>query len=321
MIHAIALCGPTASGKTALSVRVAKRLGCEIISCDSMQLYRGMDIGTAKVTAEETLGVPHHMIDILDPREDFSVSDYREAALRVAEEITARGKLPFFVGGTGLYIDSLTRAPLSRVPESDPALLEEYRRIAEREGGREALHARLDAIDPESAVAIHPNNVRRVIRALILYDMTGETKSELDRKSRCAPPDISVGMATLLFHRRETLYERVDRRVDEMLAAGLEDEVRALLSSGALTEGSTAAQAIGYKELLSYLHGSCTREEAADAVRLATRRYAKRQLTWFRAEKEAMPVYTDLEDGTPKSTEALVSELVACYESYIANNC
>ncbi len=321
MIRAIALCGPTASGKTALSVRVAKRLGCEIISCDSMQLYRGMDIGTAKVKAEETLGVPHHMIDILDPREDFSVSDYREAALRVAEEITARGKLPFFVGGTGLYIDSLTRAPLSRVPESDPVLLEEYRRIAESEGGREALHARLGAVDPESAAAIHPNNVRRVIRALILYDMTGETKSELDRKSRCAPPDISVGMATLLFHRRETLYERVDRRVDEMLAAGLEDEVRALLSSGALTEGSTAAQAIGYKELLSYLHGSCTREEAADAVRLATRRYAKRQLTWFRAEKEAMPVYTDLEDGTPKSADVLVSELVAFYESYIANNC
>ena len=321
MIRAIALCGPTASGKTALSVRVAQRLGCEIISCDSMQLYRGMDIGTAKVKAEETLGVPHHMIDILDPREDFSVSDYREAALRVAEEITARGKLPFFVGGTGLYIDSLTRAPLSRVPESDPALLEEYRRIAESEGGREALHARLGTVDPESAAAIHPNNVRRVIRALILYDMTGETKSELDRKSRCAPPDISVGMATLLFHRRETLYERVDRRVDEMLAAGLEDEVRALLSSGALTEGSTAAQAIGYKELLSYLHGSCTREEAADAVRLATRRYAKRQLTWFRAEKEAMPVYTDLEDGTPKSADVLVSELVAFYESYIANNC
>ena len=321
MIRAIALCGPTASGKTALSVRVAQRLGCEIISCDSMQLYRGMDIGTAKVKAEETLGVPHHMIDILDPREDFSVSDYREAALRVAEEITARGKLPFFVGGTGLYIDSLTRAPLSRVPESDPALLEEYRRIAESEGGREALHARLGTVDPESAAAIHPNNVRRVIRALILYAMTGESKSELDRKSRCAPPDISVGMATLLFHRRETLYERVDRRVDEMLAAGLEDEVRALLSSGALTEGSTAAQAIGYKELLSYHHGSCTREEAADAVRHATRHYAKRQLTRVRAEKEAMPVYTDLEDGTPKSADVLVSELVAFYESYIANNC
>ena len=181
MIRAIALCGPTASGKTALSVRVARRLGCEIISCDSMQLYRGMDIGTAKIRKDEMLGVPHHMINILDPTDSFSVSDYREAALRTAEEIVARGKIPFFVGGTGLYIDSLTRAPLVRVPESDPALLDAYQKIAAREGGKEELHEKLATIDPESAAAIHQNNVRRVIRALILYDMTGETKSALAR--------------------------------------------------------------------------------------------------------------------------------------------
>ena len=320
MIHAIALCGPTASGKTALSVKVAKRLGCEIVSCDSMQLYRGMDIGTAKVREDETLGVPHHMIDILEPSEDFSVSDYRERALGCAEEITARGKIPFFVGGTGLYIDSLTRAPLSRVPESDPALLGHYQKIAAREGGKEELHARLTEIDPESAVAIHKNNVRRVIRALILYDMTGRTKSELDRESREVPADISVGLVTLLFYRRETLYERVDRRVDEMLRAGLEDEVRTLIASGALQEDSTAAQAIGYKEFSGYLRGECTREEAADAVRLATRHYAKRQLTWFRAEKDAMPLYTDTEDGVPKDADALTEELISLYQTYFANN-
>lgn len=321
MIHAIALGGPTASGKTALSVRIAKRLGCEIISCDSMQLYRGMDIGTAKIKKEEMCGVPHHMIDILDPREDFSVSDYREAALRIAKEIAERGKIPFFVGGTGLYIDSLTRAPLSRVPESDPALLEAYRKTAETEEGREALHARLAAVDPESAAAIHKNNVRRVIRALILYEMTGETKSELDRKSRTPSPDLTIGMATLLFHRRETLYERVDRRVLAMLDEGLPDEVRTLWLSGALGGNNTAAQAIGYKEFLAYLSGDCTSEEAVDAVRLATRHYAKRQLTWFRAEEGAMPIYTDTEDGTPKSVDALVDELIAYYQSYIENNC
>ena len=320
MIRAIALCGPTASGKTALSVRVARRLGCEIISCDSMQLYRGMDIGTAKIRKDEMLGVPHHMINILDPTDSFSVSDYREAALRTAEEIVARGKIPFFVGGTGLYIDSLTRAPLVRVPESDPAFLDAYQKIAVREGGKEELHEKLAAIDPESAAAIHQNNVRRVIRALILYDMTGETKSALDRKSREAPADISVGLVTLLFHRRQTLYERVDRRVDEMLDAGLVREVRTLYDAGMLPEDSTAAQAIGYKEFSLYLRGECTEREAADAVRLATRRYAKRQLTWFRAEKDAMVVYTDSEDGTPKDEKALTEELVALYSSYFANN-
>lgn len=317
MIRAIALCGPTASGKTALSVRVARRLGCEIISCDSMQLYRGMDIGTAKIREDEMLGVPHHMINILDPTDSFSVSDYREAALRTAEEIVARGKIPFFVGGTGLYIDSLTRAPLVRVPESDPSLLDAYQKIAAREGGKEELHEKLEAIDPESAAAIHQNNVRRVIRALILYDMTGETKSALDRKSREAPADISVGLVTLLFHRRQTLYERVDRRVDEMLDAGLVREVRTLYDAGMLSEDSTAAQAIGYKEFSSYLRGECTEREAADAVRLATRRYAKRQLTWFRAEKDATAVYTDSEDGTPKDEKTLVEELVALYSSIL----
>lgn len=319
MIRAIALCGPTASGKTALSIAVAEELGCEIISCDSMQLYRGMNIGTAKITQKEMRGVPHHMLDILDPRDTFSVSDYRERALSVAREIEARGKIPFFVGGTGLYIDSLRRAPLTAVPESDPALLAAYRRIAEREGGREELYRRLAAVDAQSADAIHKNNVRRVIRALILYDMTGIPKSEHDRRSRLSAPEIDIGMATLLFHCRETLYRRVDRRVTQMLEAGLWDEVRGLYERGALPEGATAAQAIGYKEFSACLRGECTMDEAADAIRLATRRYAKRQLTWFSAEEDALRLYLDKEDGALKTNDRLLSELCTYYRARLAS--
>lgn len=315
MISAIALCGPTASGKTALSIAVAREMGCEIISCDSMQLYRGMDIGTAKITPEEMRGVPHHMLDILDPKDSFSVSDYRQRALALAREIEARGRIPFFVGGTGLYIDSLRRAPLTDVPESDPALLAAYRQTAEREGGREELHRRLAAVDPQSADAIHKNNVRRVIRALILYDMTGIPKSEHDRRSRLPAPEIRIGMATLLFHNRETLYRRADLRVTQMLQAGLADEVRALYERGALSKDATAAQAIGYKELASYLRGECSLSEATDAIRLATRHYAKRQLTWFSAEEDALPLYVDEEDGRLKSADTLLSELCTYYRA------
>ena len=306
MIFALAITGPTASGKTALSIGLARELGCEIISCDSMQIYRGMDIGTAKATAEEQSLAPHHLIDILDPRESYSAESYRADALRVAAEITGRGRLPLFVGGTGLYIDTVGRCGADS-PESDPVYREELMRSACDEEGRRALWERLNEVDPETAEKVHYNNVKRVIRALEIFDKTGRRKSELDRESRERASDISVGMITLDFHNRETLYARVDARVDAMLGEGLLSEVESLLRGGFLT-GATASAAIGYKELAEYLEGRCTLDAAVEEIKLASRRYAKRQLTWFRHEPEAYRIFVDDEEGKIKDGKTLLAE-------------
>lgn len=310
MIKALAIAGPTASGKTTLSLGVAEYFGCEIISCDSMQIYKGMDVGTAKATAEERARIPHHLIDFLDPRESFSAQSYSEMATEAARDITERGRLPLFVGGTGLYLDTLMRGSGNDAPEADPEYRERLLYIARSDGGAEKLWERLRQVDPDSAATIHKNNVKRVIRALEIFDATGMPKSLLDARSREREPEIAVRLLTLDFHERENLYRRVDARVDVMMAEGLLEEARALYDGGMLSSESTAAQAIGYKELAEYFAGRRTLSEAVEDIKLASRRYAKRQLTWFRHERERLVLFVDREDGTMKDGGELLSEAI-----------
>ena len=315
MLFSLAITGPTASGKTALSLALAEALSAEIISSDSMQIYRYMNIGTAKATPEEQKRVRHHLIDFLPPDTDYSVESYREDALAAARDVSARGKLPLFVGGTGLYVDSLTRGSAAETPESDPEYRTRILKSLKSDEDVTALWERLNAVDPESAEKIHKNNVKRVIRALEIYDKTGKPKSLLDKESVKGEPEIFVGMITLDFHSRDTLYERIDRRVDIMLREGLLDEVRGLLDGGYLKDG-TAAQAIGYKELIAYFDGRITLDSAAEEIKLASRRYAKRQLTWFRHERDAKTLYMDGEDGKMRPLEEIIDEAMRLAEEF-----
>ena len=274
----IAIVGPTASGKTRLSVELAARLGAEIISFDSMQIYRGMDIGTAKPTLEERRSIPHHMIDIADPREDFSVSRFVEEADKVLQDILSRGKPVVLVGGTGLYIDSLMKG-LEFAPLPQSGVREELTRIAQEEG-IEVIMERLRAVDPESAERIHPSNQKRVIRALEIYLESGKTMTQHNLETQEKPPKYEPLWIGLDYVNRETLYSRINRRVDLMLEQGLLEELKSLLAQG-IPETATSMQAIGYKEFLGYLRGECTLQEAADLLKQSSRRYAKRQRTWF----------------------------------------
>ena len=319
MSFALALTGPTASGKTALSLSLAEKLGCEIISLDSMQIYKHMDIGTAKATADERARVPHHMIDFLSPSESYSAEDYRADAMRVLADVESRGRLPLFVGGTGLYMDTVIRGTELSSPPSSEELRERLLESAVTDEQREALWQRLLEIDPESANKTHKNNVRRVVRALEIYELTGKTKTYFDELSRSVTPDLEVGMITLDFHNRDNLYSRVDMRVDQMIDEGLLDEVKSLYDSGILVENTTAAQAIGYKEIKLYLDGECSLDEAVELLKLSTRRYAKRQLTWFRHNKDAKRLYIDREDGTMKSKDELLTELYAMAHELMKN--
>lgn len=271
--------GPTASGKTRMAVELAQRHNGEVISADSMQIYRTMDIGTAKPTKEEMGGIPHHMIDVADPEEDFSVARYVEMAARCVDDVLARGKLPIVAGGTGLYIDSLlsgrTFAPFS----PDSALRGELERELEEQGGPAMLEA-LRQVDPEAAARLHPNDHKRIIRALEVYRSTGKTITQHNRETQAIPPRYNALTIGLAFQDRQAMWKRIDQRVDEMVAAGLEDEVRRLLTSG-ISPKCTAMQAIGYKEFTQALSGEMTWQEAAEVVKLRSRQYAKRQLTWF----------------------------------------
>ncbi len=307
-IFALAVTGPTASGKTELSLHIAESIGCEIICCDSMQIYKEMDIGTAKPTAEERRRVPHHMTDFLSPSEDFSADAYKEMALRVADDIRMRGKIPLFVGGTGLYIDSVMRNGTSGVPKSDREYCKALEILAKTEEGKHGLWERLRAVDPVSAELIHENNVRRVVRAIEIYEKTGKTKSSLDALANLPDERISVKLITLDFHERENLYERVDKRVDIMMASGLLAEVEALYGKGYLSGENTASQAIGYKELVDCIEGRCTLSEAVENIKLSTRRYAKRQLTWFRHENEKHTVYLDGENRKMRDSGEVIKE-------------
>lgn len=287
--------GPTASGKTALAVALAKRLNGEVISCDSMQIYKELSVGTAKPTAEETDGIRHHMLDFADPRKPFSCADYVAGATECADDILSRGKLPVFCGGTGLYLDSTIRGTVfSDAPKNDgdsdvmAQLKEEYAR-----SGIDGIYARLAAVDPVSASAIHKNNVKRVLRALEIYLVTGKPKSEWDAASHPAPPVFDAVYIGLDYADRSILHERINRRVTQMMENGLLDEVKRLYAEGYLPAGSTASQAIGYKEFLAYLRGEMPLEEAAERLRAATRQYAKRQLTWFRRNPDVHWLYPD----------------------------
>ena len=282
MNNIICIAGPTASGKTALAVELAKELNGEVVSCDSMQIYKRMDIGTAKPTIEEMAGIPHHMIDVAEPEEDFSVSKYCEMASPIVDDIVARGKTAIIAGGTGLYMDSLMRgndfAPFPATGHRER--LEEKLAIV----GLDAMIAELSAIDPE-AVTRAQRNPRRIIRALEVCYETGETITSHNLKTQAIPPRYSPLWLGLDFEPRALLYERIDLRVGIMLETGLEKEIRDLLASG-ISPNCTAMQAIGYKEFVAALDGQCTMEEAADEVRKASRRYAKRQLTWFRRNEK-----------------------------------
>lgn len=275
----ICIAGPTASGKTALAVALARELDGEVVSCDSMQVYKRMDIGTAKPSPEERQGIPHHMIDVAEPWEDYSVSRYCAAAAPIVEDIVSRGKTAIIAGGTGLYMDSLIRGN-DFAPFPSTGVRERLEREADREG-MEALLARLRAVDPEAAARLHLSDRKRIIRAMEVYLETGETITAHNRRTQALPPRFSPVWLGLDFESRAELYSRIDRRVDVMLEAGLLEEIRALLRSG-IPEKCTAMQAIGYKEFTDALDGRCTVEAAADQVRQSSRRYAKRQLTWFR---------------------------------------
>ena len=310
MIFSLAITGPTASGKTALSLGLAERLNAEIISCDSMQIYKDMNIGTAKATEEERARATHHLIDFLSPTESYSAENYRTDAIKVARDVTSRGRLPLFVGGTGLYIDTVKRGMAPESPESDPEYREKILSSLKSDEDINALWERLREVDPESAEKTHKNNVKRVIRALEIYDKTGKPKSQLDKESLNYKGEVFVGMITIDFHNRENLYRRVDLRVDMMMEEGLLSEVESLYHRGLLSSG-TASQAIGYKELVDYIEGRCTLAEAVDNLKLASRRYAKRQLTWFRHEKDARVIYADLPEGGMRSAEDMIAEAIS----------
>ena len=305
----LAVVGSTASGKTALSIALAKALGGEIVSCDSMQVYRRMDIGTAKPTLEEMEGVPHHLLDFIEPDTPFSCAEYVELAKHAAEEISARGKLPILCGGTGLYLDSLLRGGGFEETKVDPALRESLLAFA-AEQGNHALHERLRAVDPESAEAIHENNVKRVVRALEIYESTGMTKTEADRRSREIESPFDACVIGLRYENREILYGRIDRRVDVMLESGLLEETRRLLEEGVFERNSTAAQAIGYKELLGYLRGEKSLADSVEDLKRATRRYAKRQITWFSAKEYVRWINAD-EDGKMRAFDDIVKDALA----------
>ncbi len=319
MIKCLAITGPTAAGKTALSIALAKEISAEIISCDSMQIYKGMDIGTAKVTDEETKGIKHHLIDIRLPKEQYSTEEYRKDATLVAKDISARGKIPLFVGGTGLYIDTLVRACSNEVAASDPAFRDKMLESIKSERDVDALWNRLSEVDPVSAEKIHKNNVRRVIRALEIYETTGKPKSYFDELSKKTASDISLGMITLDFHNRENLYKRVNDRVDLMIEQGLLSEVQNLYFSGQLVPGTTASQAIGYKEIVEYIEGKCELSEAIENLKISSRRYAKRQLTWFRHELDVERIYLDSEDGALLDFDELTSKVLCAAKKLIKN--
>lgn len=284
----ICICGPTASGKTALSVALAKQLHTEIISADSMQIYRGMDIGTAKPTAEERQGVPHHLLDICAPGEAFSVARYVELADAAAQDVLSRGMIPIVAGGTGLYMDALIECSTFSGDETDLSVREKYQRMA-AEQGNEAVHACLAKVDPEGAERLHPNNLKRVIRALEVYEQTGMTIDAFNRLHKRPAPKYAALKIGVCPAERQTLYDRIDRRVDQMLADGLLEETKRLLDSGALA--GTAAQAIGYKELLGYLQGDALLADCVALLKQRSRNYAKRQLTWLKRDDNIHWIY------------------------------
>ncbi len=289
----IVVAGPTASGKTRLGIALARAFRGEIVSADSMQLYRGMDVGTAKATREEQAAAPHHMLDVADPRESWSVARYVEEASRVCDEILARGCVPIVVGGTGLYIDSLVAGRDFAACEEDKSLRGELEAEYDRVGGEKMLKA-LAVFDPERAAKLGAGDRRRIVRAIEIYRLTGMTATEHDAETRRRPPRYEAARIVLNYKNRADLYKRIDRRVTRMAEDGLFREVEALLQAG-LPPDCTAMQAIGYKETVLALRGELTDEEALDLIRQSSRRYAKRQITWFGRWEDALRILWDSE--------------------------
>lgn len=308
-IKILCIVGPTASGKSALALALAKELDGEIISCDSMQIYRRMNIGTAKPTREELAGVRHHMIDIAEPDCDFSCAEYVKLAEAAIRDCAARGKLPIVCGGTGLYLDALLRGADFEETAGDENIRAELFELAEREGAH-ALHQELLKIDPESAETIHENNVKRVVRAIEIYRVCGVPKSELDRRSRLVGDRFDATVIGLRYNDRDKLYGRIEKRVDIMMSEGLLAETEMLLSEGVFEKNRTAAQAIGYKELLLHIAGEESLDVAVERLKTATRRYAKRQMTWFSAKP-----YVSWIDADEKTFE----EIVNCAKKLFSN--
>lgn len=315
----LALVGPTGSGKTETAIFLSRALEAEIVSMDSMQIYRGMDIGTAKPTERELAQVRHHMIDVADPSELFTVSAYREMAVRAIDDILSRGKVPLLVGGTGLYLNAISYEMDMGTHGADDALRERLRAIADEPGGPQRLHDMLRQIDPASAQKLHPNDVRRVIRALEIYESSGMAKSgQGDQKKVEGPYHVMVYGLSLP---REQMYARINARVDEMMRAGLVEEVTALLAKGIepRREGG-AMQAIGYKEIVSALRGEITMDRAVELIKQGSRRYAKRQWTWFR--HDARTQWFDWTEYESRQTlmESLLDKMQKDMKSYISDS-
>ena len=289
----VAVGGPTASGKTALSVALAKAFDGEIINADSMQIYKNLDVGTAKPTTQEQQGIPHHLLGFLPPETPFSVADFTAAADPLVREISAHGKLPLVVGGTGLYITSLLNGVAFAPEKLDPTIRARLQAQAEAEGSA-ALYAQLQAVDPDYAAQVHPNNLPRIIRALELFEATGRKMSEERVNARAAEPPYRALCLCLTCRDRAALYDRIGRRVDLMVENGVLDEARQVYDHR--DSYRTAAQAIGYKEFFPYFEGTASLDDCTERLKQATRNYAKRQLTWFRRQNDAVWLYLDEEN-------------------------
>lgn len=300
----VILTGPTAAGKTKLSVELAKRINGEIISADSMQVYRRMNIGTAKVTEQEMEGIPHHLIDILEPWEEFNVVSFQTYAKRAVQQIREKGKIPILVGGTGFYIQALLYGIDFTENESDTALRKRLEAESDKDGGI-ALHQYLTKIDPIAADAIHPNNRKRVIRAVEFYELTGQRISEHNESQKHNDSCYNSAYFVLTMN-RDTLYQRIDTRVDQMIAQGLVDEVDALLKEGCNAD-MVSMQGLGYKEIIRYLNGELTLDEAIYILKRDTRHFAKRQLTWFRRERDV--IWLEKDNPSSDIFEQILSEL------------
>ncbi|HHY82806.1 MAG TPA: tRNA (adenosine(37)-N6)-dimethylallyltransferase MiaA [Clostridiales bacterium] len=305
-IPLVVITGPTATGKTDLAIQIASRLNGEIVSADSMQIYRYMDIGTAKPSIEERRGIPHHMIDIVDPDEEYNAALYQKQASQIIRQIAERGRLPVLAGGTGLYINSIIYPMNFTDAVEDPEYRSYLNEILERYGA-EHLHSMLSEIDPDTAARLHPNDTRRVIRAMEVYHLTGNTMENYRQNYREMDSDYHLLLYGLTMDRQK-LYERINLRVDRMMKAGLVEEVKGLLERG-YTKNLVSMQGLGYKEIIAYHEGLATLEEAVEILKRDTRRFAKRQLTWFKRESRIEWLDMDRQDSLPAIAEQLVMDI------------
>lgn len=305
-IKTVFITGPTASGKTALSVRLAKKFGGEIVSADSMQIYRGIHIASAAPDEEEKCGVPHHMLEFLEPESEFSVADYTKAARKIIKDINSRGRLPIVVGGTGLYINALADNTVFITEKADGTLRDRLEKRFDSIGGA-AMLKELEAVDSASAAKLHPNDRKRIVRALEVYSLTGETKTRQNELSKTGEKIINPLFIGITYKDRQRLYDRINLRVDKMLENGLLNEAEAALNRS----GGGAFQAIGHKELAGYINGECTLDEAAERLKMQTRRYAKRQLTWFNKNERIHWLYPDENADIFAAAAALINKFLS----------